>query len=53
MDYSDAQDIKRLALATSVSLSALVGLLIKKGLIEEEEMLAEVKRLRAKIEETG
>ena len=51
MDYSDIKDMKRLTLTNSVSLSALVGLLVKKGIVTEEEMLDEVKRLRSKIDE--
>lgn len=51
MDYNDVKDMNRLTLSNSLSISALAGLLIKKGIIKEEEMVTEVKRLRSKIEE--
>ncbi|MFC2171719.1 hypothetical protein ACFLU6_03690 [Acidobacteriota bacterium] len=50
VDYSDVKDMDRLTLTNSITISALVGLLVKKGILTEEEMVKEVKRLRAKIE---
>ena len=51
MDYGDIKDMDRLTLTNSVSISAIAGLLVKKGIITQEEMVEEVRKIRAKLEE--
>jgi len=51
MDPEELASVDKLALSNTVTLSALVTLLIRKGLIEDEELVREIRALRAKLEE--
>ena len=48
-DPQDLENVSPLALSNSITLSALVALLIRKGLIEDEELVREIRALRAKL----
>jgi|GEM_PF-4941894 len=49
MLYEDIQDPEKFAMTNALSLSALISLLIKKGIIREEEVLAEIRLFKEKI----
>jgi hypothetical protein len=43
------QGVDKLALSNTITLSALVALLVKKGLLTQEELTEEVRRLKSRI----
>ena len=49
MLYGDIQDPEKFAMTNAISLSALISLLIKKGLISEEDILEEIRHFKEKI----
>ena len=51
-DEPDAPPPDRLALTNTVTMSALVGLLVRKGILTEAELVSEIRRLRSRLEST-
>lgn len=48
-DEPPAPPPDRLALTNTVTISALVALLVRKGVLSEEELVGEIRRLRASL----
>ena len=49
LDPEDLENVSPLALSNSITLSALVALLIRKELIDDNELVREIRALRAKL----
>ena len=45
----DLKSVDPLALSNTVTLSALVALLVKKGILSDEELVREIRALRARL----
>lgn len=52
LDPKEAVSLEELVVSNTYTQEALVNLMVKKGLIQKDELLEEIKQLKAKLEDT-